>query len=73
MDIKEKVQEIVEKIKADEDFAKNFKKDPIPTVEKLLGVNLPEDQIESLVKMVKAKVDLDSLAGGLGKLGGLFK
>ena len=73
MDIKAKVEEIVEKIKADENFAQNFKKDPIPTVEKLLGVNLPEDQIEALVKMVKAKVDLDSLAGGLSKLGGLFK
>ena len=73
MDIKAKVEEIVEKIKADEDFAKNFKKDPVPTVEKLLGVNLPDDQIESLIKMVKAKVDLDSLAGGLSKLSGLFK
>ena len=73
MDIKEKVEEIVEKIKADKDFAKNFKADPIKTVEKLIGIDLPEDQIEALVKMVKAKVDLDALAGGLGKLGGLFK
>lgn len=73
MDIKAKVEEVVEKIKADENFAQNFKKEPIPTIEKLLGVNLPEDQIEALVKMVKAKVDLDSLAGGLSKLGGLFK
>ena len=73
MDIKEKVEEIVEKIKADKDFAKNFKEDPIKTVEKLIGIDLPEDQIEALVKMVKAKVDLDALAGGLGKLGGLFK
>ena len=73
MDIKEKVEEIVEKIKADKDFAKNFKADPIKTVEKLIGIDLPEDQIEALVKMVKAKVDFDALAGGLGKLGGLFK
>ena len=73
MDIKAKVEEIVEKIKADKDFAKNFKNDPIPTVEKLLGVDLPEDQIEALVKMIKAKVDMDALADGLGKLGGLFK
>ena len=86
MDIKEKVQEIVEKIKADKNFAANFKKNPVETVEKLIGVNLPEDQINSLVSMVKAKVDLDSVAGmldadgdgkpdlaGLSKLGGLFK
>ena len=73
MDIKEKVQEVVEKIQADKDFAANFKKDPIKTVEKLLEIDLPEDQIEALVKLVKAKVDMDALAGGLGKLGGLFK
>ncbi|MBQ7895418.1 MAG: hypothetical protein IJ364_02540 [Oscillospiraceae bacterium] len=86
MDIKEKVQEIVEKIKADKDFAANFKKDPVKTVEKLIGVELPEDQINSLITMVKAKVDIDAIGslldkdgdgkpdlGGLGKLGGLFK
>ncbi len=73
MDIMENVQEMVEKIKADKDFAANFKKDPIPTVEKLIGVDLPEDQIEALIKMVKAKVDMDALGEGLSKLGGLFK
>ena len=83
MDIKAKVEEIVEKIKADKNFAANFKKDPVSTVEKLLGVNLPEDQIEALVKMVKAKVDLDAIGSlldkdgdgkpDLGGLGKLFK
>lgn len=86
MDIKEKAQEIIEKIKADKNFAANFKKDPVKTVEKLIGVELPEDQINSIITMVKAKVDLDAIGGmldsdgdgkpdlgGLSKLGGLFK
>ena len=72
MDIKAMAQEIIEKIKADKDFAANFKKDPIKTVEKLLEVDLPEDQIEAIVKLVKTKVDLDKL-GDLAKLAGLFK
>ena len=72
MDIKEMAQDIIEKIKADKDFAANFKKDPIKTVEKLLNVDLPEDQIEAIVKLVKTKVDLDKL-GDLAKLAGLFK
>ena len=72
MDIKEMAQDIIEKIKADKDFAANFKKDPIKTVEKLLEVDLPEDQIEAIVKLVKTKVDLDKL-GDLAKLAGLFK
>ena len=72
MDIKAMAQEIIEKIKADKDFAANFKKDPIKTVEKLLEVDLPEDQIEAIVQLVKTKVDLDKL-GDLAKLAGLFK
>ena len=71
--LKDKIDDIVDKIKTDKDIAAKFQKDPIGTVEKLLGINLPEDQIEALIKMVKAKVDLDALSGGLSKLGGLFK
>lgn len=72
MDIKAKINELVEKIKNDDDLMENFKKDPIPTVEKLLGIDLPDDQIEKIVDGIKAKISIDSL-GDLGsKLGGLF-
>ena len=72
MDIKEKVEEIVEKIKADKDFAKNFKADPIKTVEKLLGIDLPDDQIKQVAEAIKAKIGLDDIGTLLGGLGGLF-
>ncbi len=76
MDIKAKITELVDKIKGDDDLMENFKKDPIKTVEKLLGVDLPDDQIEKLVDGIKAKINLDDIGeklGGLGsKLGGLF-
>ncbi len=68
-DIKEKVEELVEKIKSDPKLLANFKDKPIPTVEKLIGIDLPDDQIEKVVDMVKAKIDLDKLGG---MLGGLF-
>lgn len=71
--LKEKIDEIVEKIKNDKDIAAKFQADPISTVEGLLGIDLPNDQIEALVEGVKAKISLDklgSLAGGLGKLFG---
>lgn len=72
MDIKAKINELVEKIKGDENLLENFKNDPIKTVEGLIGVDLPDDQISGLVEGIKAKISLDSL-GGLGsKLGGLF-
>jgi len=70
MDIKAKIEEIVEKVKADPDFAEDFKKDPIKAVEGILGVDLPDDQIKSVIDGVKAKVSFDGIAD---KLGSLFK
>ena len=68
--LKDKLEEIVEKIKADKDIAAKFQADPISTVEELVGVDLPNDQIEALVEAIKAKINLDKLTGGLGKLFG---
>ena len=69
--LKDKIDEIVEKIKNDKDVAAKFKKDPIGLVEELLGVDLPNDQLQTVVDAVKAKVDLDKVGDALGALGGL--
>jgi len=72
MDIKAKIEELVEKIKNDKDIAAKFQKDPIGTVEGLIGIDLPNDQIEKIVDGIKAKIDLDKIGSMLGGLGGLF-
>ena len=72
MDIKAKIEELVQKIKSDKDLLNKFQKDPITTVEGLLGIDLPNDQVEKLVEGIKAKIDLDKIGGMLGGLGGLF-
>lgn len=69
MDIKAKIEEIVEKVKSDKDFANKFQSEPIKAVEGVIGVDLPDDQIQSVVDGVKAKIDLGGIAD---KLGGLF-
>lgn len=70
MDIKEKIEELVEKIKNDKDLVKKFQNDPVKTVEGLIGMDLPDDQIEKMVEAVKAKISLDKLGGALGGLFG---
>ena len=72
MDIKAKIDELVEKIKEDKNIAAKFQKDPVGTIEDLIGVDLPNDQIKALADGIKAKLDLDKLGGALGSLGGLF-
>ena len=72
MNIKEKIEELVEKIQNDEALQAKFKTDPIGAVEQLLGVDLPNDQIEAIVDGIKAKLAIDDIGDALGKLGGLF-
>ena len=71
-EIQEKIDELVEKVKSDKDIAAKFQKDPITTVEELLGIDLPNDQIEKVVDMIKAKINIDKLGGALGGIGKLF-
>lgn len=72
MDIKAKIEEIVEKIKNDDTLMEQFKDDPLKAVEKLLDVDLPDDIIEKVVEGVKAKITTDKISGALGALKKLF-
>lgn len=70
MDIKAKIEELTDKVKNDKTVAENFKKDPVKTVEGLIGVDLPDDQLEKVVEGIKAKVNIDKIGGALGGLFG---
>lgn len=79
-EIKEKIEEIVEKVKSDKDFGKHFKEDPIKALEGVLGTDLADEQVKALIEGVKAKVNLDELGdkagdflgGAMDKVKGLF-
>lgn len=72
MDIKAKIDEIVEKIKNDKTLMSKFQKEPIPTVEGLIGIDLPDDLIRNVVDGVKTKISLDSVSDLLGGVKKLF-
>ena len=61
MDIKKEIEKLVKKLLSDEKLMASFKKDPISTVEKLIGIDLPNDQIEAVVKGIQAKLGLEKL------------
>jgi len=67
-DIKGKITELVEKAKKDENFKKDFSKDPVKAVEGVIGVDLPDDQVKKIVDGVKAKVTLDNASDLFGKI-----
>lgn len=72
-DIKEKIEELTDKIKNDPKMLASFKEEPVKTIEKLIGIDLPDDKIEAIVDGIKAKISLDKLGDALGGLGNLFK
>ncbi len=69
MDIKEQVTDAVEKITKDKELQAQFKKDPVKTVENVLGVDIPDGVVDKVVDGVKAKLGADKLSGLLGKFG----
>jgi uncharacterized protein YpuA (DUF1002 family) len=73
MDIKEKIEELVSKIKNDKDFGDDFKKDPVTAVESVLGIDLPDEQIEKVIDGVKSKIKLDDIGDKIGDIFDMFK
>lgn len=72
-DIKEKVEALIKKIKDDKGFAEKFKKEPVKAVEDVLGVDLPDEQINSIIDTVKAKLTADEIAKAADKIKDFFK
>lgn len=77
-EIKEMVQEAIEKCKKDPSILASLKEDPVATLKKL-GISVDKDMIGKVVDMIKAgvaadKADdaMDKIGDVAGKLKGLF-
>ena len=73
MDIKKIIEDIVAKLKSDEALQKQFLSDPAGALKKLTGIDIPTDQIDSVVAGVKAKLTADNVGDGVKGLGPRFK
>lgn len=76
MDIQKIINDAIAKLKADDNLLENFKANPTKVLEKLVGIDLPDDKIDAVVKGIMAKLNIDDLAekaeGIMGALGGLL-
>ena len=73
MDIKQTIEDITKKVTSDKNIAEKFQKNPIKTIEELVGIDLPDDQINQIITAVKAKLNLDKESDLLGGLFGKTK
>lgn len=72
MDIKEKINQVVEKITKDKTLQELFKKDPVKAVESVLGIDLPDDITAKIVEGVKGKISVDKISKTVDSLKKLF-
>ena len=72
MDIKAKIEEIVKKLTTDKNLMTKFERNPVSVIEELVGIDLPDAQINQLVDGIKAKIKLDQVGDVLGGIGKLF-
>ena len=71
--ISDNIKNIVNKIKNDKNFEKEFKNNPVKAVEGILGVELPDDKIMQIVDAIKAKISADDVKDKIGDIFGKFK
>ena len=72
MDVKEKIEEIVEKLKKNPALLAKFKEEPLEALREVTGLDLPEEQLKPVITGIQAKLGADNVADVLGKLGKLF-
>lgn len=72
VDIQKIITEAQEKLSQNKELRKAFDVDPVKTLEKLFKVDLPDDQINAVIKTIRAKLDIEDVADVAGKvIGGL--
>ena len=72
MDIKAKIEEVVKKLMNDKNLMTKFERNPVSVIEELVGIDLPDQQVNQLIEGIRAKIKLDQVGDVLGGLGKLF-
>lgn len=73
MDIKAQINKIVEEFSKNPDIKEQFEKDPVKAIEKVIGIDLPDDVVMKVVDGVKAKLTVDGVSRAADALKGIFK
>ena len=76
MDIKEMISDAVEKVtqmlKDDDSLLKRFKTEPVKVLEEIIGKDLPDEQIEKVIDLIKAKLAADKVSDAADDLKDAF-
>ncbi len=73
MDIKGQIDKIVEEVSKNPNIKEQFEKEPVKVIEKVIGIDLPDDAVLKIIDGVKAKMTIDGVSKAADTLKGIFK
>ena len=73
MDIQKIISDVLAKLQGDDGLLAKFKVEPVKTIEGLIGIDLPDEQLDAVVKGVMAKIDVEEVAKKTGDIIGWLK
>ncbi len=73
MDIKAQINKVVEEVTKNPDIKGQFEKEPVKAIEKVIGVDLPDDMVMKIIDGVKAKLTMDGVSKAADAIKGIFK
>ncbi len=73
MGIKEQISKVIKEISQNPNIKEQFDKEPVKVIEKIIGVDLPDDIVMKIIDGVKAKLTMDGASKVVDTLKGIFK
>lgn len=68
-DLFDRIEDIVNEIKSNKELQEKFKDEPVKALEEVLGVDLPDEKVEKVIDLVKAKIEAQGIDDKLEALG----
>ena len=62
MDIKGQIDKIIEEVSKNPNIKEQFEKEPVKVIEKIIGIDLPDDVVMKIIDGVKAKLTVDGVS-----------
>lgn len=73
MDIKGQINKIIEEISNNPNIKEQFEKEPVKAIEKIIGMDLPDDVVMKIIDGVKAAITVDGVSKVADALKDMFK
>lgn len=73
VDIKNQINKIVEEVSKNPNMKEQFEKEPVKVIEKIIGVDLPDDIVSKIIDGVKANLTINNVSKVTDVLKGVFK